>query len=1332
MIGQGSPKTSLGEPAWLRIGVARWTVRVALMVCLASWLSAAAVAEETMRVRVAWGGGAERMWRTVVGVSKGTVSEPLALGIEADEPGSMWLDATPLEAQSPGDERNKAWSLPLSGSHLVARQRSPRAYDGVDLLVTAPLSAALLVQLTSDDNQKPPPWVSIPLADLVGNTYSSNLDDRGNRLMVRRAPGDDLRVNVASRSLVFSPGSLLKCTVEPHLLPVESGTKLRIRTQLLAARTSNVLWSTEHMATSGEQAVVPLEVRLDRGEGVFDLVFTAMHAGGLRWQNVTPALAQRQVLTERRIQVVVIGPEPPEPGQSGGEGARVVEIDPALPKWWERFSKLQQLPRLSRLWKGALGNGSIHTVSHPLGQLAQLRPGTNTRDVPWEAYPLPISRPGTPHILEIDYPSDVPQTMGISIIEPNAAGAVMPIGLDSGVDVADEIVTDKNRPTWRRHRLVFWPRTKTPMVLITNRRNKTPAVYGKIRVLAMGDSLPRAFPPRTPRPERLLAAYLDRPLLPETFSASDPAGSLSDLSVDDWVTFYEAGTRAVQYLNYVGKNGLFITVLADGSTIYPSRLVEPTPRHDSGIFMPTGQDPVRKDVLEMLFQLFDREGLQLIPALEFGAPLPELEAFRRTGLAESQGLCWIGPDGSAWTDHYQAMRGLAPYYNALHPRVQEAMLAVVRELVGTYAQHPSFAGLGLQLSAHGYAQLPGPDWGMDDATIARFQQDTRVRVPGEGPGRFAQRAAFLTGEARKAWLDWRAEQLSRFHRRIAMEVNAIRPHTRLYLAGAESLGGEEMERELQPSLSRRTTVAEALLRAGIDSRRYGEDRGIVLLRSERVVPHASLANRAVDLEVAQMPDVDQYYAGLAVPGSLFFHVPQELRLPSFDERSPFRPTYTWLVSHPVPSAQQNRRRFVHSLATLDSQVMCDGGWELALGEEDSLRELIAAYRQLPATRFDRVSEQPGSPTAQPVTVRHCTRDNFTYMYAVNDAPFSSVLRVRVDAPAGCQVEELSGLRRAAAIARDAQGAYWSVELAPYDLFAVRFNHPNVRLHSPETSWSSEVRTALETRISELGERAAALRNPPPLQILENPGFEAATSHAAQIPGWGIAAAPNTEVQLDSANPHGGSRSVRLASRGANASLVSRPFSAPSTGRLHIWLWLRTTAENSQPPLRLALEGKHRGRDFFRFALVGRAPSPGVPTPPIGAQWSRFVFQVTDLPLDGLSPLQVRFDLLGPGEVWVDDVQLSDLFFEKREMVELFRLIAPADVNLQGGQVGDCLRLLESYWAQFLVSNVTPPPVAVTHNTGGRSRRSTGDSSGESPRTGLLERMKGFLPDRMRF
>lgn len=1335
MIGHGGPTAHGRVPGDLARRAGCWLAWVGQALALAMPLQAASPGEHTLRVRIAWGGGTERVWRGVIGVDQGTVAEPLALGIEADEPGSMWLDPVAIDLLAAVGDRQKTALVRLEGEHLRIQQRSPRAYDGVDLLVRGPLEAALVVQLAPEGSQGPAPAISIPLSELVGHTHSADLDDRGNRLLVRRAPGDELRVRVAAESLVFAPGSLLRCQIEPHLLPVEPGTKVRIKVQLLPARSTGALWTAEHTITAGEPVTLPVEIRLDRGEGVYDVLIAASPLPGLRWpQGVASPLGLRPPVAERRVQVVVVDPDPAGALTGGSsEWSRVVEIDPANPTWWERFAKLPQLPRLPKLWKGPLGNGRIGPLQHPLGQLVQLRPAPNAQDASWEAYTLPINRPGLPHLLEVDYPSDVPQTMGISIIEPNASGAVMPIGLDSGVDVTDEIAGEKSAPRWEHHRLVFWPRTKTPMVLITNRRANSAAVYGKIRVWSGGQRLPRAFPGRGPRPERLLAAYLDRPLFPETFGATDPPGSLSDLSVDDWVTFYEGGTRLVEYLHYAGHTGLMLAALADGSAIYPSRLVEPTPRYDTGLFLPAGQDPVRKDVLELLFQLFDREGLQLVPAIEFAAPLPELEDLLRRGGPEAEGVRWIGPDGAPWTERFQPVRGLAPYYNTLHPRVQEAMLRVVGELAERYAEHLSFTGLGLHLSAYGYAQLPGPDWGLDDLTIARFQQDTRIQVPGAvgDPARFAQRAAFLSGEARKEWLAWRADQLSRFHRRVAAELVRHRPGARLYLAGAESLSGEESQRELQPTLGRRLTIGEALLSVGIDARRYAEDGEIVLLRPERIAPQWSLAGGAVDLEIGQMSDADRYWSELSVPGSLLFHVPQELRLPSFDEKSPFRPTYTWLLAQPAPSGAQNRRRFVRSLAAIDAQAMFDGGWQLPLGQEGAMRELIAAFRQLPAERFRRVPEPPGGPSAQPVTVRVATRGNFTYAYVVNDAPFSTTLRVGVDAPASCSVEELSGLRRIAPLAREGQKTVWTAELRPYDLLAVRFSLPDIKLYGPQASWPSEVRLALEMRINELGERAAALRNPPLFHALENPGFDGAPSPSGQIPGWTAIAPATTTVRLDPKQPQTGAQAVYMASRGPGASLVSRPFEAPGTGRLWMWVWLRTADEKRQPPLRLALEGKHKGRDFFRFAQVGQAPTPGAPVPPVGAAWSQFVFPVNDLPLDSLSALQIRFDLLGPGEVWIDNVQLCDLAFNKQELVEMFRLISPADVKLRNGQVADCIRLLEGYWARFLVDRVPPAAVPITRHPAPKPPAAPPEPAREPPRTGLLERLRNLVPDRLR-
>src|SRR5690606_37620498 len=140
----------------------------------------------------------------------------------------------------------------------------------------------------------------------------------------------------------------------------------------------------------------------------------------------------------------------------------------------------------------------------------------------------------------------------------------------------------------------------------------------------------------------------------------------------------------VEYLSTEGYNSLLLTVFADGSTIYPSELLEPTPRYDTGVFFSSGQDIQRKDVLELLYRLFDRAGFVLIPQLQFSTPLPALERQLAAQGSDAHGIELIGRDGRTWRESRPIRRGLAPYYNPLHPAVQSAILEVVRELVDRY------------------------------------------------------------------------------------------------------------------------------------------------------------------------------------------------------------------------------------------------------------------------------------------------------------------------------------------------------------------------------------------------------------------------------------------------------------------------------------------------------------------------------------------------------------------------------------------------------------------------------------------------------------------------
>ena len=248
---------------------------------------------------------------------------------------------------------------------------------------------------------------------------------------------------------------------------------------MFAARTSkDPLWTNEREVdlTADGFATDPiiLPVRLPATEGVYDLRIT-VHRRAL-----PNRLGWKQTVDERKVQFVVLAPRRPV-----AEGAAplpavaetLFELDPASPRWWERLERAghpRPAPRPAGKWR----RRAVATSAGPIDSTGTRRPRARTS---WEAFPLPISKPGQPHIVEVEYPTDVPQTLGISIVEPNVAGKVTPIGLDSGVYLPDE--SAGGEPRLARHRLIFWPRTKTPLLVLTNQRHGSRSVFGKVRVL---------------------------------------------------------------------------------------------------------------------------------------------------------------------------------------------------------------------------------------------------------------------------------------------------------------------------------------------------------------------------------------------------------------------------------------------------------------------------------------------------------------------------------------------------------------------------------------------------------------------------------------------------------------------------------------------------------------------------------------------------------------------------------------------------------------------------------------------------------------------------------
>jgi len=1250
--------------------------RIAVLLC-ALWQANPLLAQELdLRLRITWGNRSStaslpRHWSGTFELSDGSFSELGRLGYEANAPTSIVNTSRKLHVWQP----------------------TAVTFDGFDVRILASETATLTITLVPDREAAAEQRFSVPLAPFVsqlGHGQSLKLDEQGNGLIIHRAPGDHLRVKFQRDSLVFAPREPWTFELQPHRLGFAPQTPLRCALQLRDSRTGDELWGEQHDLLTDEfgsaRPIGPVTIELPEREGVYELVVA------VRERKFAAAL-----LLERKVQLIVLAEQA---ASAGDETWREVgDVQPGNPKWWEGWKWLPSL-RLTSASPGPLDNGKLSQVEH-LGQsLTQLDAGG------WQAAPLPILRPGLPHILEIEYPADSLQTLGISVLQPDAAGEVKSLGLDSGVDV---IQTAGDVAAMQKHRLVFWPRVKAPWLLLNNRRDDRPARFGKIRVLAGPARLPDAAL-AAPADGRVLAAYFEQPLFPENFCAAEALDPLPQRSLEDWTTFYEGGQRLVEYLKHVGYNAAIISAARGGGTLYPAQQLDSTPRYDSGLMFVSGQDPQQKDVLELLFRLFDREGLQLVPALHLAVPLPALERMRNEDRVAAVGIELIGSDGQAWPTRHGTNRGQAAYYNILDERVQGAIRDAVEELVTRYAQHASFGGIALQLGPHTYVDLPDITAGNDDRTIGRFRKDNAdalLRLEAEsdkpffieGAGRFVARSAFLTGPGRKLWLDWRAKVLTEFYADVQADLARTRPESRLYLATNELIAAGPVYRELYPKLPARGDLADAMLQHGLDAARLKGIENLVLLRPQRLKPLTELAEQAVNLQLRYSPTADTLFHTASVAGALNYHEPMTLSLPSFDAASPFgaEKTHTWLAAIVPPNGAHHRASFIHGLATLDAQVLAEGGWMLPLGQEDALRRQIAMYRQLPAAAFASPAPRSTEAKASSVVVRTLHRDGRTYFYVVNDAPWPVTAEVEFKA-APLAVVQRFGTDAPERPTFTGSAAIWPVSLEAYDLVAGYINDPQAVITDWHAQYEPLIKEQLANVVADVKFRVNELDKRSPLTAVANADFEQADA-MGEPAHWTYSRGPGATVRLDTQGPLQGRRSLHIQGDGSKTVWVrSQPFPPPHTGRISVLAWIRTRDPNQQPSLRLAVDN---ARGYYRFATLGVELDPRTGKPTGGAaesltsDWPAqpYLLHIHDLPTTGLGELMIGFDLTSRGEVWIDDVQVFDLYFLPEELKELVKDVATVHFQLDEGRLADCERFLGGYWPRFVLAHVPPRRVA---------------------------------------
>ncbi|MFM9059659.1 MAG: hypothetical protein ACKOSQ_11140 [Planctomycetaceae bacterium] len=1273
-------------------------------------------APRPVTVRVQWGGGQPRAW-------SGTVALVNSAAPARGEPEWRTLCTEP----------DAAAMVHADGDRIVVHQPRPVAADGVEF-VAPDVHGWRIVAAIGPAGAEATSRIDVAVADLLVQETVQPLDADGNRLAVRPAPGEQLRATIDTEhgrdgGTACRPGERVRITVAP-LLPVRadgtSPAELRLRLKSgadgaeVVAQTAALVPQPAPLDAEPVTAGIRRPTRFD--PVVFDLVLPPREGA---WRVELEAvegggLGRTRTVAARGIDLVTVSAE--RPVVDATQWRVIYELDPGSPRLHERLRRLPgvglprvplpqvplpsltrpSLPRLPAVplpqvpvphvplpqvplptltamvprLSGLLAAGHSRVEPHPLGPMLQLPPAEGDDAPAWEGIVIAGAQPGVPHVVEIEYPRDQDAVVGATVLELDPSGSRVEARHSGGFEVRRADGADLDQPGM--HRFVFWPATRHPVVLLSNRSRAASALLGHVRILAG----PARLSPAAVATGRQVHAFLTDP----TFGDFGGPG--------DHATRVAAVARSAEALAAQGAAGAMIVVHAEGAALWPSRCTREAPRWSGA-----DDGPVVPDLLAAACRIYEREGLRLVPAFAFDAPLAALETQLARDGGAAAGITCVGRDGRT--------RRIGPlavtHYNVLDPRVQRAVEDVVRELAGRLRGQAAVAGLALVLPHDGWLHLPGVAWGLDDATFARFRAAAGVEEASGGGDRFAARAALVEGPLRDRWLEWRAAEVARFHARLADVIAEHDDNWSLYVTPTTLCAEGPLADRLRPTLLP-VPAADAVLReAGLDPVRSAAHRRVVF-----VAPHvhgggglAADATRAAGNAV-----VARAATGAARRGVLVLEAPLPLDVRSMVPHGPFGSAQAAGPCRVVAPATgvAAGRALAEAFTAADAEAVFDARLALAVPVARPVDR--AALEALPATALAPLAGLPA-----PLVVRATRGDDVTWLHVVNGAgtPVRAVL-VLAGGPADVMdVASGAGL--------DARSGTVAVDLDAWGMRALRVATP-VTVTAARLEYDPQVAADVAARVSRLTRRRDTLEQPAPLDVLDSPGFELGGAAAdgrsagAALTGWEVVEPRRGTVTLVAGNG-GTGRAAAFSSSNGLSTLRSNPFPPPASGRASVAAWLRVRDGDPQPPLRVALEGVRDDREYYRFAAVGGLTGGR----PLTRDWQQFVLQVDDLPESGLESLRVRFDLLGPGAVEIDDVRVFDLAFAEAERGRLSRQIGALEAAVEAGDVGSSLVALDGYWPRFLEAHVpvpeapTPPPA-------------TAASPPAKPvqRTGVLDRM----------
>lgn len=1263
MYGQGSPAC----PEFCCSALRRLMLGVLLVITNLLWLLNSALGDESLngtRLRINWGGEQITAWKGRFDFPPNVqIGNLRILGLESDQSGRIYQYQNSIIVDLKQATRFGGFEIEVVGDpeSNIQFELAPVHLNGKDSVAVDAANDSPETRLEGE----------FQLDEILSDSYSKESGFASHRVVVFRASGDDIKFLSNRDSMVFSPNEKLTLPLgisQNSRLDFSSSKKLQVALRSQVGG-SKPIW-TDVRDVEGPGDRFDFEIEVPATPGVYHWEASIIEPFKIPF---SPA----QKLVSRSIQFVVPHRSVIKTRIDHLSNLELVfEDSPGRTEWLPRLLRFRQLDRLSDSTREMIKK-HLPIPTKPGGDYFEVEAES------WKIFPLQFHSAQDLLLFEIDCQLDSDGLCDFVLLDRTGQRSYAPVVVNSFRDVSAD--SEKPERNFRTNRFLTWTHSKSPLLLVRNASADQNARIKKIRVFKVNNEQ-EAFVFSTNQHRRLMAN-----ISVEHYSRmlAAPMAAEKQIELHDWQTFMVGGERLIRLLNSSGYQGVVLDVNENGSSIYPSAVLQATPGLDTGVFSASAKDPIRKDVLELLFRQFNANSLTLIPRLQIPENIAELEALRHEmTAAQFQDMRLQTVDGK-----------LSTAYNVLHPKVQAIVRRLIVEITNRYSHHPSFGGISLQVGGNNQLTFVDAKTGYNDFIVDRFLQDQTIQLVSNGD--FPSIRHRVYAEKREEFLSWRADQYSKFFDQLNQDIGAATKKrlildtsdtlvSRKMVFGSSGFGSQSMADlpRLFPTLRGREKPIDLNLPKGIDVTSLNKANvGLMLSVLESAATnHADKRSQfAIGESMSLVKALNESKSGddkLERPH--YFNV-QRVILPRAERISDLaagfpEPSVPRELTYYADVANSNdafRRELVRQIARQDALLMVDSSFLSARALSSDAKRIWSTYTKLPNIAFETVTRNN---LESPVVVRMKSVGEKSYLYVVNQSPWSSRVAISFTTPV-VNLRSVTG-DFFNTLEKNENGARLTLELEPFDLVAAVSDQKEMDIGGVQISQPAEVKEELIRQKDLLLAKIRFLPEPTSISNSSNTGFES-VDQRSRPQGWSFLEDEDFQVAAIEVDTPNGSRALELTNTADEkwGWIRGGQLAIPRTGRLSLLVSMKLVDGQTCPQVRLSLDGNRGGKEYYRFGSFSAEENLPLPVR-IESEWKVFAVHFNDVPTD-LSDIRVGMDILGKGAVLVDNFRVFDRWFDASDQQSLTKIVTLAAHKISEGELLQAHQLLNSYWPAFI-------------------------------------------------